>query len=269
MLFASRADRHPFRRPLLRGIALPALAAFAAAGIACTTGSNTLEPEVEPPNALRVLFIGNSLTYTNDLPGVLDALADSAGVTRPIVVGAVAAPDYSLEDHWNDGAALEALTARAWDVVVLQQGPSSLPQNALHLANWTQRWATEIRAIEARPALYMVWPQRNGDFEAVGNAYREAARRVDGLLLPVGDAWREALRRDASTPLFLLDGFHPSPHGTYLAAVVMLGVLYDLEPVGLPRELRTPRGAVLRVPAADALALQEAAAYAIAALAGR
>ena len=49
-----------------------------------------LEPEPEPENAFRVLFIGNSLTYFNDLPGVLTALADSAGVARPLVTGSVA-----------------------------------------------------------------------------------------------------------------------------------------------------------------------------------
>jgi hypothetical protein len=238
---------------------------------ACTSTAAPVpaEPEEEPPNAFRVLFIGNSLTYTNDLPGILEALADSAGVARPLVTAAVAGADFSLEDHWNDGTAREGLRARAWHVVLMQQGPSSLPQNALHLAEWSDRWAAEIRATEARPGLYMVWPVPGGSYQAVSDAYRNAAEQIDGMLAPVGEAFREVLRGESDVALFLGDAFHPSPYGTYLAAIVMLAVLYDVEPVGLPRELRTERGAVLRVPAAEALVLQQAAAHAVTAFARR
>lgn len=234
------------------------------AGFACVSSPAAPEPEAEPENAFRVLFIGNSLTYFNDLPGVLAALADSAGIARPLVVGAVAAPDYSLEDHWNEGTAREALAAKAWDVVVMQQGPSSLPQNALHLAQWSSRWADEIRRIGGKPALYMVWPQlsRFEDFAAASDAYANAARAADAMLMPVGEAWREAFRRDATTPLYHPDGLHPSPFGTYIAAVVMLAVLFDVEEVGLTPAVRTKSGATLRVPAATALSLQQAAAHA-------
>ena len=233
-------------------------------GSACVGSPASPEPEAEPENAFRVLFIGNSLTYFNDLPGVLAALADSAGVARPLVVGAVAAPDYSLEDHWEEGTAREALASKAWDVVVMQQGPSSLPQNALHLAQWSSRWADEIRSIGAKPALYMVWPQlsRFEDFAAASASYTNAARVSEAMLMPVGEAWREAFRKDAASALYHPDGLHPSPFGTYIAAVVMLGVLFDVEEVGLTPAVRTKSGATLRIPAATALSLQQAAAHA-------
>jgi hypothetical protein len=235
-------------------------------GVACASSPASPETELEPEpeNALRVLFIGNSLTYFNNLPGVLAALADSAGVERPLFVGQVAAPDFSLEDHWNDGTARAALDARAWDVVILQQGPSSLPQNALHLASWSRRWADEIRRVGARPALYMVWPQRSrfDDFAAASASYSNAAREAEGILMPVGEAWREAFRQDPNSPLYHADGLHPSPYGTYLAAVVMLAVLYDVEEVGLTPSLRTKAGATMQIPAAAALSLQRAATHA-------
>ena len=54
-----------------------------------------------PPNptavSLRVLFIGNSLTYVNDLPGTLAGIARSGGDT--IRVEMVARPNYALIDH--------------------------------------------------------------------------------------------------------------------------------------------------------------------------
>src|SRR2546423_78627 len=74
---------------------------------------------------LHVLFIGNSLTYVNNLPAILEAIADSAG--EPLLeTRMVAKPDYSLEDHWKDGDARAAIAKGGWGVVVLQQGPSSL-----------------------------------------------------------------------------------------------------------------------------------------------
>jgi hypothetical protein len=50
----------------------------------------------------RILFVGNSLTYVNDLPGIVQALADSAGGDR-LAVATVAGPDLALVDHWNEG----------------------------------------------------------------------------------------------------------------------------------------------------------------------
>ena len=105
----------------------------------------------------------------------------------------VAKPDYSLEDHWNDREARRAI-ARGWDIVVLQQGPSALPESRVLLVEYAKRFDAEIRKTGARTALYMVWPSRarRGDFDGVSQSYAIAAKAVGGLLLPVGDAWRSA-----------------------------------------------------------------------------
>ena len=57
----------------------------------------------------RILFIGNSLTYPNDLPGMVCELARAA--SRNAVCESVAKPDYSLEDHWNERDARGPLRA--------------------------------------------------------------------------------------------------------------------------------------------------------------
>src|SRR4051812_31473667 len=103
------------------------LAAVFLLAVACTTcgenaGANPV-PTTSGPGT-GALFVGNSLTYTNDLPGLVRALA--AAVGHPLAVASVALPDYSLEDHWNQGDALRAIARGGWSFVVLQQGPSSL-----------------------------------------------------------------------------------------------------------------------------------------------
>jgi len=209
---------------------------------------------------LHVLFIGNSLTYVNNLPGILEALADSAH--EPLLeTRMVAKPDYSLEDHWNDGDARRAITAGRWSVVVLQQGPSSLDESRTLLVSYAKAFAEPIHGSSARPALYQVWPtiDRAADFPRANESYRMAADAVSGLLFPVGEAWLLAGQMDASIPLYAFDGLHPSIEGSYVAALVMYAVLYGKSPVGLPATLRLRNGTVVAVKSRYAAALAAAA----------
>ena len=209
----------------------------------------------------RVLFIGNSLTYWNDLPLLVQSLADSAG-GGSLAVMMVAYPDYNLDDHRAQGSARRAIALGGWEVVVLQQGPSSLPENRAQLRASVSVLNSEIRAVSATPALYSVWPQssRRADFDAAIESYELAAQDVNGLLFPVAAAWLAAWRRDPTLALYSADGLHPSIAGSYLAALVMYGVLYDRSPVGLPARMRLASGAEVCVSSTVATVLQEAAA---------
>ena len=206
------------------------------------------------PAATRVLFIGNSLTSANDLPAMVCALARSAG--RQATCESVARPDYGLEEHWNDRGARAAIR-RGWDVVVLQQGPSALPESRRLLVSYAKRFDAEIRNAGARPALYMVWPSRarRGDFPGVRQSYEAAAKEIGALLIPAGDAWRAAWTADATVPLYGVDGFHPSPAGTYLAALVAYEQIFGAAPPATPVPAEAQAVAdVLRRAARDAVA---------------
>ena len=208
----------------------------------------------QPASPTRILFIGNSLTYANDLPAMVCGLARAA--SRKVICESVAKPDYSLEDHWNERDARRAIT-RGWDFVVLQQGPSALPESRALLVDYTKRFDAEIRKAGARTALYMVWPsrQRRGDFEGVSQSYRAAAKAVGGVLLPAGDAWRSAWAIDARLALYSPDGLHPSNSGTYLAALVIYPLIFK-EPAPLTEVGGVPASelAVLRRAAEETLA---------------
>jgi pimeloyl-ACP methyl ester carboxylesterase len=215
----------------------------------------------QTPSPGRVLFVGNSLTYANDLPGVVRALVDSSGA-GPIDIHSVTAPNFSLRDHLRDGTAAAQIRERRPDVVVLQQGPSSLDASRGDLLAAAADFAALIREAGGRPALYAVWPDRSrrAYFDRVSESYRLAAERVDGLFLPAGDVWRAAWERDATVPLYDQDDFHPSVLGTYAAALVIYARLTGRTPVGLPARLRTTAGVVVDVPPAVARLLQDAAA---------
>ncbi len=184
-----------------------------------------------------MLFIGNSLTYSNDLPAIVAALAEAR--QQKLIHKTIAFPNFSLEDHWQQGDAVKAIAKDKWDVVVLQQGPSGLPESRAMLLEYTRRFAEKIRAAGAKPALYQVWPSaaRFSDFPRVMESYQLAAKEVNGLLLPVGAAWRAAWNQNASLALYDEDQFHPSVLGSYLAALVMYEKLLGQSPLGLPAQL--------------------------------
>ncbi len=241
--------------------------------LACATGTDS-------PDPIRILFVGNSLTYTNDLPGMVAALADSAG-SGPVEVRSVAFPDYSLEDHWNQGDALAAIRQQRRRFVVLQQGPSifmvspagpyrsPVDQTRDHLLLWAGRFGEEIRQHGGLPVLFMVWPDSSAleRMPAIHLSYQLAADSAQGRFAPAGDAWVSAWPRDPSLVLYGPDNLHPAAEGTYLAALTIFGVIFDRSPIGLPAEFRIRDGDTFQLPPARAQLLQEAAAAAIAAAA--
>ena len=177
----------------------------------------------EPPNPqVRVLFIGNSLTAANDLPAMIEVMAENAGLAGRVQCRAVTRPGFGLEEHWADGEALRVLRSEPWTHVVLQQGPSSLPESRVILRSFTKRFADAARERGTRVILFGVWPARDRlDFQKdVTDSYRLAAHDVGGEFVAVGDAWRRAWARDSKLPLYGPDQFHPSPLGSYVAALM-------------------------------------------------
>jgi hypothetical protein len=179
--------------------------------------------------APRVLFVGNSLTAANDLPAMVARLGGFDVQVR-------APGGYALEDHWDLTDVADVIARGGYDFVVLQQGPSSLPDSRVNLIEWTKRWADEARAHGTRPAVLTVWPERErfSVFADVVRNHRDAARGANALLLPAGQAWRNVFRRRPAIRLYGPDAFHPSPLGTYLAALVAYTGLTGELPRTLP-----------------------------------
>lgn len=180
-----------------------------------------VETESLPEKGLNILFIGNSLTMSNDLPGILERMLILADINMG-VVASESRGGFGLPDHWSRPATRTRLAIEGWDIVILQQGPSAT-EGRPYLLDFTPLFSDEITKSGGKTALYMVWPSkaRFFDFPGVSNSYQTAAKRVDGLLYPVGEAWLAAWEVDSSLPLYAADNFHPSLLGTYLAALTM------------------------------------------------
>jgi len=211
-----------------------------------------------------VLFIGNSLTYVNDVPGIVQSMVDSAGGDS-IDVRIWAEPDFALIDHWTRGGAQDAIKSHAWAFVVLQQGPSSVEVNRDTLRLAAKNFAPLIAAAGAKPILYAAWPtaDRRQDFARSLESYALAASDVNGLLAPVSAAWLTVLTDNPSIALYDADGLHATQAGSYLAALVIYSRITGKSPIGLPAKIQIRKTWTLTLDPAVAQALQSAASKAL------
>ncbi|HEY3355594.1 MAG TPA: hypothetical protein VGQ83_20250 [Polyangia bacterium] len=214
--------------------------AIAAAGLALVALGACGPPRAgvapPPPARLRVLFLGNSLTVVNDLPGWVRRLAAAAPGGPAVETALVAAGGATLSDHWRARAPREAITRGGWTHVVIQapsleplRDPEGFRAAAAHLAQ-------AARAAGAVPVLLAAWTPEPGHaayaeawsggspaamLEQIRAAHAAAARASGALLAPVGDAWAAVRARQPAVRLTAADGAHPSPAGTYAAACVI------------------------------------------------
>lgn len=227
------------RSALRTRVSIPAtLLAFALAASAVGCLGNPAGPVRRGPGLdgeRWLLFIGNSHTYVENVPYLVQEIARQGG-DLSIRTSSVSEPNFSLEDHWYTGQAAHALRAYTWDYVVMQQGPSATGENPWHLSYWSQQFAPLIRAAEAEPVLYQIWPSDFRRFDAAGtlSAYSAAAASVNGILAPAGDGFTAALEISPTMGVYAGDGTHASVRGAYVAALTIVGRITEIDLLMLP-----------------------------------
>ena len=166
---------------------------------------------------LRILMIGNSHTYYNDLPLLLRRCAEAAGYACTVTM--LAHGGWFLSQHAQEPEVRFNLLHGGYDYVVLQEhahpfGPEEQLQEALGQLNGL------IRAGGAKPVLYACWAKRDEPDKqpAMDAAHRRAAAGIGALLAPVGEQWWAYLRAHPQENLYGPDGAHASPAGSALAA---------------------------------------------------
>jgi hypothetical protein len=207
--------------------------------------------------ALRVLFVGNSLTYVNDLPAVLAQLADAQPAPLRIETRTFVAAGGTLAERWADGAARAALDDGHWDALVLQErggvaaclvdsetrnGGDCRAMVAAHRA-----FADAAAARADHVLLLETWSASEAGQSAIDTGMRELARRTGTRIVHSGDALTVMARRDGRAATFP-DGMHPSPRATLLMAAQLLRALTGQPPARAPASVHmstveTPRPA--------------------------
>jgi hypothetical protein len=214
--------------------------------VACALFCFTLKAHENSP--LRVLFIGNSYTYFNNLPELFTNLA-RAGNQRVVEPRMIAPGGWRLKDHWEKGEARKVLHESKWDVVVLQEqstlGVNYYVDGMVRIAGdqvfrpYAEKWISEIQSAGSIPMLYLTWARKATpkDQAALSYAYVRAGKDFGAQVAPVGTAWEEIRKKRPSLELYYRDGSHPSPAGSYLAACALYAAIFHRSPVGLPGKI--------------------------------
>jgi hypothetical protein len=179
---------------------------------------------------LRVLFIGNSYTYFNNLPEIVTQLSEGKIETEMVVRGGA-----SLKLHWEDGSALKAIRQGRWDFVVLQE-QSLLPINdpaTMHA--FARMFDAEIKKAGAKTVFFVTWARQNRPEtqQSLTDAYAKIAKELGATIAPIGAAWQNVFKENPQMVLHLPDQSHPNSAGSYLAACVLYSVLYSKSPENL------------------------------------
>jgi hypothetical protein len=204
----------------------------------------------KPAEPYRVLFIGDSTTSRNDIPGKFARLAELGG--HEVIVASSTRDYTSLATHFRLPQTTGKLESEDWDVVILQENEAILlnPESRQqYTVPMIEKYIELVDGMKGVILLYSSIGFRDGlvDFEefknldsydssqdAVDTAYLEIGNQLELPIAPVGAVWRQVYDTGPAFDLWQLDGFHVSPEGAYLAACVFYTVIYNQSPLDLP-----------------------------------
>ena len=192
----------------------------------------------------RVLFIGNSYTYVNDLPTTFMNLARAGG--HKTEVGMSAQGGWMLADHVKSPDTISKINSEKWNFVILQEQsevPTIQSSRTQEMYPAARVLVDDVRQVGAVPIFFITWAHRDGlpangmpDYVSmqaqIDNGYLITAQALSSPVAPVGVAWFHVRNQYPQINLWQDDGSHPTPEGTYLAACVFYADIFRQSPEG-------------------------------------
>ena len=199
----------------------------------------------------KVLFIGNSYTYVNDLPSMIKQMGESTGdlmESEQVTPGST-----SFRQHCTSTGAMDKIHQGGWDIVVLQ-GQSQEPSFPWsQFAEDTYPYACQLADAvhetdhDAEVMFYMTWGRKNGDsynaqfFDSLATyegmddllcaRYTYMAQQNHASVSPVGKVWRKLRSDYPDIELYQSDESHPSLVGSYAAACTFYTMFFHKNPL--------------------------------------
>lgn len=220
-------------------------------------------PKAVSAKAKRFLFVGNSATYFNGTPIKLKGLALAAGVDLDVTYctfGSAYLSEFADESHARGVALRQALAARPYDYVVLQDAGGAT-YDATKKAVETILPLIEKNGAEA--VLYMRYSASSTSSARLSNARRHhnTYTKLAGLhglaCAPVADAFVICSQTYPEIRLYADDQSHHSCEGSYLAACVWLYTYLGIHPVGNSYTANLPEATVKALQKCAARACEE------------
>lgn len=202
----------------------------------------------ENKKTTRILFVGNSYTYRNNMPKLFEKIAESKG--EQLSVTHITRGKYTFYLQSKRQKLYRALKNQDWDVIVLQGSSRDMLRDSIRFRKRTYPALDKMLGMiqknqkNARVYFYMTWPYKKGDrtnkqfadpdsmLRAVASGYRNLRKRYKVPVIAVGKVWRNYNIAYPETDLYTEDNSHPSYEGSYLVACTMYSAIYGKSPVG-------------------------------------
>ncbi len=207
---------------------------------------------------MKILFVGNSYTYFNDMPKLLEQLAKANGFEMEVF--SVVKGGRKLHEHLDlddeHTQVLDQLTdgSHHFDVVFLQE-QSYLPLADFdRFADGARRLVERLKPFAEEFILYQTWGRKDGHpllaergwthesmTQDLADAYGKMAEELGARISPVGWAFSKVYRGHSEVELYKEDLYHPCYTGSCLIALTHYKTLFgelpkDLSPLELPEE---------------------------------
>jgi hypothetical protein len=173
-------------------------------------------------DTLRILFVGNSYIFFNNLPQMISLLSDSLNtklICKQSVYGGA-----TLGDHWNSRRGIRTraiLEKEKFDIVVIQDNSMWPLEHADSVLMIGKLFCDLIKSKNATPYIYNTWSRKTTPQtqSAINKTYESLALQTQSVLVPVGSVWAEAKAQKPTVQLYMSDESHPSWDGTFLTAL--------------------------------------------------
>lgn len=196
---------------------------------------------------IRVLFLGNSYTYVNNLPNLIAGIALQGGDS--LIFDSNCPGGYTFNNHFTDLTSLNKIKAGTWNYVVLQaqsQEPSFSPgQVGAQTFPYALKLDSVIKKYNpcATTVFYETWGRKNGDALNCGSyppvctylgmqtrlrqSYKSFADSTKGIMVPAGECFRSSISYSPALELYQADESHPTLEGSYLTACAFYETLFQ------------------------------------------
>ncbi|MBE6569504.1 MAG: DUF4886 domain-containing protein [Ruminococcaceae bacterium] len=212
----------------------------------------------------NILFIGNSFTYYNDLPAMLQAMFAETGrelCPGRILKGGSYLSQYTVPDSEHGRIFAENYPAADWDYIVLQDQSFQPAGNPEAFFASVDKILSCMEGHHAKLIFYSTWAYRDNTeklsgtgmsymqmLEGLTASYKKAAEDHGALRVRAGEAFLRSMETCPAIDLYMPDDFHPSPCGSYLAACLFFKTITGEDFTGsfLPEGVTAEQGDALR-----------------------
>lgn len=201
----------------------------------------------------RILMVGNSHTYYNQMPAMLKTICRADGIHAYIesyTISGHSLYQWAYPNNLSGGDKMQskklfrALQTKNWDYIVLQGNTREMFSGSAQTGRAVKKLLSLMKSKRAQIIFYQTWAMQKGHSAyAHGTSvseyqqriianYNNLANKFHGAVASAGVAFRRGESLLPQVSLYVSDKKHASREGSYLAACVLYSTMFRTKAKG-------------------------------------